>query len=63
MSIFIFGFVVSPQFAVGAIMVVVSMFMYAYKPKPSEVAQTESEQTEVVSAITVEVSDEAKITI
>ena len=59
MSIFIFGFVVSPQFAVGAIMVVVSMFMYAYKPKPLEVAQTESEQTEVVSAITVEVSDEA----
>ena len=59
MSIFIFGFVVSPQFAVGAIMVVLSMFMYAYKPKPSEVAQTEVEKTEVVSAITVEASEEA----
>ena len=59
MSIFIFGFVVSPQFAVGAIMVVVSMFMYAYKPKPLEVDQTEAEKTDVVSAITVEASEEA----
>ena len=33
MSIFIFGFIISIQFAVGAVMVVVSMFMYGYNPK------------------------------
>ena len=58
-SIFIFDFVASPQFAVGAVMVVVSMFMYGYKPKSSEVAQTEADKTDIVRANTVEVSDEA----
>ena len=59
LSIFIFDFVASPQFAVGAGMVVVSMFMYGYRPKPLEVSETETEKTDIVRANTNEVSDEA----
>ena len=33
-SVFLFGFNISPQFAIGALMVIGSIFMYGYKPKP-----------------------------
>ena len=34
-SILLFGFVLSLQFTVGAAMVIGSIFMYGYKPKPT----------------------------
>ena len=33
-SVFLFGFNISMQFAIGAAMVISSIFMYGYKPKP-----------------------------
>ena len=34
-SVFLFGFSISLQFSLGAALVIGSIFMYGYKPKPS----------------------------
>ena len=36
-SVFLFGFIVSLQFSVGAALVIGSIFMYGYKPKPTTI--------------------------
>ena len=38
-SVFLFGFIVSIQFTIGAFVVIISTFLYGYKPKQSKLEQ------------------------
>jgi UDP-sugar transporter A1/2/3 len=41
-SVFLFGFIVSTQFIIGAFVVIASIFLYGYKPKQSNLQQLPS---------------------